>query len=91
MADHKIKNDIYYSKLNKYRNRRFTLWILSIATVLIYTALIFGEITLGHHWTTMALPILLWAILLVTYPATEEWEYTAWQSQPQKQEQTFFS
>tara|TARA_B100001094_G_C18121851_1_gene767309 strand:+ start:1032 stop:1325 length:294 start_codon:yes stop_codon:yes gene_type:complete len=84
-------DDTYYSKLRTYPKRRLSLWVLIFVTFTIYTALIFGEIALDQHWTTMAVPILLWSVLLIIYPETEKWEYKPWQSQPQKQEQTMFN
>ena len=87
----KIQDDRLYTELKTFPKRRFTLWTLVLFTFFIYTGIIFGEVTLGHHWSTMSFPIILWGIFLIIYPITEEWEYTAWQSEPEKQEQTFFN
>lgn len=86
----KARDKSHYTRLFTYPKRRAGLLLVVLFYVLLFTTLLQKEIPAGTPWLALVVPITLAGILLLFFPATEEWEYTPWQNTKQKQERTFF-
>lgn len=84
------ENKELYTKLTKYPNRYWSLISLMTIIGLTFASLLFSNMFFQRSWLELIVPIALAGGLLVIFPITEEWEYTPWQSQTEKREQTFF-
>ena len=79
----------YYSKLQIFKATRFTLGMIVSIAVLVVGLMLDQGMHAGLSWITIGLPICLSLSCFILYPATEEWEYQAWQAKPQRYEQHF--
>ena len=82
-------NNKFYSKMLIYKGTRFTLMMIVSMAIVICGLMIDTGMLAGLSWITIGLPLCLSLSAFILYPATEEWEYRAWQAKPQRYEQHF--
>lgn len=84
MADRSTKFD---TRLIIFRTRQIILGILIGICTLMFALHIMNSSLNGQHWFVIGLPLCLIACAFIFYPATEKWEYKAWQNKPKMVEQ----
>ena len=85
-TDTEMLNKPYYSKLLIYTRTRWILGFLAIVFTIIFAGFIITNRYSGADWTLLIVPLGLMGLLLVLFPATEEWVYRPWQVHPQQYE-----
>ena len=75
------------SKLIIYRARQVGIAGFTLLAFIFFAVTIGGGMEQDLPWGAIAVPVSLVGLLFILYPQTEDWEYKAWQSLPQKVEQ----
>lgn len=69
-----------YAKIIINKRRRRILSVIGIVIFFTYLFILNRIKIEGVHWTVSVLPIIGLGIIMVLFPAVEEWEYVPWQA-----------
>lgn len=84
-----VSDDFYYPRIQVNKNKRTSMMVGFCFFLVIFTFILFANISLSQSWTVVVGPILLCASAIVLIPLSEEWIYRPWQINPQKYERHF--
>lgn len=76
----------YYTRLLIYRSRQIILGIIILITSFFFALYIVNGLESEQHWIVIGIPLCLVGLGFIFFPATEKWEYKAWQAKPRKVE-----
>jgi len=79
----------YYTRLLVYRARQLSLGMMVLLFTVIFTSMIFTDLLNEKHWLAIAAPLVLLGLVFLLFPATEAWEYKAWQTKTEQIERHF--
>ena len=82
-----VRDPKFDTKFIVNRTKQVSLGFLVIVATIGFASHIFNGMMNGFSWTVIGLPMAIIGSLFLFFPPTEKWEYTAWQSLPQKVEQ----
>ncbi len=82
----KKSNEEYYSHILINKMRRWSLIFTFVIFYIIFIAILFENLARDRQWYFAIVPIVLFGLPLMFFPASEEWEYRPWQAKPVKYE-----
>jgi len=81
--------DSFYSSIEINKNKRTSLAVGVLFFFLVFTSILFANISLKQDWALIVGPVLLCGGALVLIPMSEKWIYKPWQVKPQQYERHF--
>lgn len=95
MADNqelkKNRSSEFYTKIIIYRKRQMALMAMVLLFIAIFTIMIHQDLMEKRHWFLIGTPLCLLGSCFLFFPPTEQWHYSHWQNEPEKQEQYFYN